>query len=199
MMPSARHRPLLVQPVSWLKLRTDTTSLRLRRMGGHNYIGNKSVALVDNAIDKSTRAHYMTTHETHHPARRRRASQAQRQGKAHRLWYPRRRIGCRCQRKDSIPRGIPQLALLRFSRIRQALDNCKEGQQGKPMSSRKDKPARYTRPTPPRGWKLCYCGRQAIGRDSSGPFCSKCEEIEAYNSKHQIVTPTPDHSEEELE
>ena len=29
---------------------------------------------------------------------------------------------------------------------------------------------------------LCYCGNPAIGFDASGPFCQRCEEIEAYNN-----------------
>lgn len=39
---------------------------------------------------------------------------------------------------------------------------------------------------------LCYCGGPAIGFDASGPYCARCEEIEALNNPNN-----PDNSEAE--
>ena len=43
---------------------------------------------------------------------------------------------------------------------------------------------------------LCYCGNPAIGFDASGPFCQRCEEIEALNNPNN---PDPEPTEEPQE
>ena len=44
---------------------------------------------------------------------------------------------------------------------------------------------------------LCYCGNPAIGFDASGPYCSRCEEIEAYNNPNNPDNPEPTEEPEE--
>lgn len=55
---------------------------------------------------------------------------------------------------------------------------------------------RYARKPPKGGDGQCYCGNPAIGVDSSGPYCARCKEIEAYNNPHQ---PKPTDNQEATE
>jgi len=61
------------------------------------------------------------------------------------------------------------------------------------------KPTQRMKPTRKADIGLCYCGNPAIGFDASGPFCQRCEEIEAYNNPNNPNNPDPEPTEEPQE
>ena len=49
-------------------------------------------------------------------------------------------------------------------------------------------PKSSNRKPPKRGHGECYCGQRAIGKDSSGPYCARCEAIEKLNNPQKRDT-----------